>query len=103
MNLGRRLVTIPGYVLAAGLVWTALPLLLLLALLFDVVWGHRLVTSRMVLFLAVYLVCEVAGLAASLALWLAKALWPSFWSCSAGIANGTTVQRRPSSSPSSMR
>jgi hypothetical protein len=73
----RRLVTIPGCLLAAALALPALPLLLALALLTDAVVRKRGVATRLVLFGAVYLACGVAGIVASGVLWLARA-WPGF-------------------------
>lgn len=71
--LTRRLLSIPALVLAAAAVAAGFPLLLPLALVIDAVRGHAL-ASRGVVMAAIYLACEVAGLAASLALWLARPL-----------------------------
>ncbi len=75
--LARRLVTIPGCLIAAAIVLPALPVLLVGALLVDAVVRERLVATRLVLFGAVYLACGVAGIVASGVLWLARA-WPGF-------------------------
>jgi 1-acyl-sn-glycerol-3-phosphate acyltransferase len=65
-----RLVTIPAYLVAAMLVWAALPVLICAALLIDAVSRRPLLITRLTLLLAVYLACEVAGLIAAGGLWL---------------------------------
>jgi 1-acyl-sn-glycerol-3-phosphate acyltransferase len=57
---------------AALLVWALLPLLLVLALARDLRGASRLRSVRAVLLAALYLACEVYGLAGSLLLWLAS-------------------------------
>ncbi len=74
----HRLLTIPGYLVSALLVWISLPLLLALAALADLMLTRRFLAIRLVLILAVYLACEIAGLAVSLALWLARGLGPGY-------------------------
>ncbi len=69
---GRRALTIGGYFAAASLVWLTLPALLLTTGLLDLVWQRRGAATRALLFLAGYLVCEVGGLLASFALWVAR-------------------------------
>jgi len=71
----RRGVTIPACLLLAGATLALLPLLLAASLLADLARGGRLALARLVLFGAVYLLAEVAGLAACLALWLAFGPW----------------------------
>jgi 1-acyl-sn-glycerol-3-phosphate acyltransferase len=56
------------------MVWGALPLWLGLALLVDLAWTRRLFATRLVAFLAIYLACEMAGLAAALGVWLGARL-----------------------------
>lgn len=72
MSAPRRLLTLPGYAIATLLVWAALPLLLIASLAADLVLRRRWLVTRLVLLLLVYLTCELAGLAAALALWLAR-------------------------------
>ena len=74
----HRLLTIPGYLVSALLVWLSLPLLLTLAVLTDLVHRRRLLASRLLLLLAIYLACEITGLAVSLVLWLARGLIPGY-------------------------
>jgi 1-acyl-sn-glycerol-3-phosphate acyltransferase len=62
--------TIPAYLVAALVVWAALPVLIVAALLIDAVTRRPLLVTRLTLVLAVYLACEVAGLAAAGGLWL---------------------------------
>jgi 1-acyl-sn-glycerol-3-phosphate acyltransferase len=56
-------------------VWGALPALLPLALLLDLALRMRFAACRALAFLAGYLACEVLGLLASLALWIAGGTW----------------------------
>lgn len=71
---GRRAITLPLYLgLLAGLVGL-LPLLVPAALLFDLVRRRELATLRCLVFLVLYLTCEVAGILGSAALWLASPL-----------------------------
>ena len=62
----HRLLTIPGYLVSALLVWISLPLLLALAALADLMLTRRFLAIRLVLILAVYLACEIAGAQPSL-------------------------------------
>jgi 1-acyl-sn-glycerol-3-phosphate acyltransferase len=71
---GRRAVTIPACLLLAAASFSLLPLLLAGALAVDLVRGGRLGLARLVSFGAVYLLAEVAGLAACFALWLVYAV-----------------------------
>ena len=70
----RRAATIPGYFAAAGLLIPLLPALAVAAAAVDLWRGGRFARLRSVLFLAWYLACEVAGLLACLALWIAGPL-----------------------------
>ncbi|CAG0953249.1 hypothetical protein MYXO_00327 [Myxococcaceae bacterium] len=67
----RRSITLPLYVFLLGTLLVLLPVLLAAALGVDAVRRRRFATTRCLLFLVGYLACEVAGLVASLALWLA--------------------------------
>jgi 1-acyl-sn-glycerol-3-phosphate acyltransferase len=71
---GRRSVSIPLYATLFLLVIALLPVLAPLALLVDLVRGKRLATTRCLAFFAVYLACEMAGILAATALWLASPL-----------------------------
>lgn len=71
----RRALTLPAVHLGAALAWGLLPLWLALALALDLLRGRpRLPLSRAVLFGAVYLFAEVAGVQAALWTWLASGL-----------------------------
>jgi 1-acyl-sn-glycerol-3-phosphate acyltransferase len=65
----RRALTIPLFVVLTIVIVGGLPLWLAAALVVDVVRRAPWVATRCVLFFAVYLLCEVVGIAASLALW----------------------------------
>jgi len=65
----RRFITIPGYVIAWFLWLGAAPLWLPLTLVVDAVRRSQGVALRSAALVAVYLTCEVMGLAASAALW----------------------------------
>ena len=68
----RRLVTVPGVVLALALATATLPALLTLAFLVDLVLRRGSFTSvRLVLFLEAFLAIEVLGIAALAGVWLA--------------------------------
>jgi 1-acyl-sn-glycerol-3-phosphate acyltransferase len=87
----RRLLTIPAIVLALGLVTGTLPALVLFALIFDLVRpvGRRtFVSIRLVVFLEVFLLAEVLGLAVLGFVWLATLGSPA-----RREANTWTVQR----------
>ena len=71
----RRCLTIPLYLTLGGTTLVLLPLLVLVAAVIDGVWGQRLGTVRCVLALALYIVCEAAGLIASFVLWLVSGVW----------------------------
>jgi len=59
----RRLVSIPLYLLLCAACLAALPALLTLALLADLVWRGRWVFTRCLLFFQWYLLCEAVGIA----------------------------------------
>jgi 1-acyl-sn-glycerol-3-phosphate acyltransferase len=67
--LGRRLLTIPGYVIAWSLCLVSAPLWLPLAAIVDAVRGKRGVALRSFVFLTYYLSCEILGIAVSAVLW----------------------------------
>lgn len=70
-NMGRRLVTIPGYFTLFLLAVVTSPVTLTLAACVDLVrrtpWG----AVRSIVFFTWYLLCEVTGIAASCAVWIA--------------------------------
>ncbi|MEW6209875.1 MAG: 1-acyl-sn-glycerol-3-phosphate acyltransferase [Acidobacteriota bacterium] len=67
---GRRMVTVPLYLVLCALMICALPILLLIAALFDLARDRRWPLVRAVSFLAFYLCCEAAGIIASFFIWL---------------------------------
>lgn len=67
--LRRRLLSVPGYLLAALLWLGTSPLWLPLAFLVDVASPGRRVLLRSAVVVTVYLGCEVAGMAAAAGLW----------------------------------
>lgn len=71
----RRAFTFPLLVVLGAATLALLPLLLGGALLVDLARGGRLARVRLVAFAPVYLLAELAGLAASLAVWLAFGPW----------------------------
>jgi 1-acyl-sn-glycerol-3-phosphate acyltransferase len=75
-RLLRRAVTLPLYAVLFAGVLAGLPLLAIVAAALDLVRGVPWVALRCVLFFAWYLACEVAGVLAACALWLASGtLW----------------------------
>lgn len=73
----RRAVTLPTYLALGTLSFALLPVTVLLALAIDAVRRTgQLVTVRCALGLTLYFVCEAVGIAASLGVWIANALWP---------------------------
>ena len=74
---GRRVITVPLYLLLGTFTVAILPATIALALASDAVrrTGH-LVTLRCTLGLTLYFACEAAGIVASFVLWVANALWP---------------------------
>jgi len=75
-TLGRRLVTIPSYVLLFLFALAALPVLLPLALFVDLARGSPSAIARSLLFFTWYLGCELAGIGASFAFWCARLFRP---------------------------
>jgi 1-acyl-sn-glycerol-3-phosphate acyltransferase len=71
----RRAWTFPLYGVLAAVTVGLYPLLLAAALAVDLVRRDRLALARLATFAAVYLLAELAGLAASFALWLAGGTW----------------------------
>jgi 1-acyl-sn-glycerol-3-phosphate acyltransferase len=69
----RRLVTIPGYVGAWLALVALLPVLVPLLALLDLLLRRRGVALRSTALAFCYLTCEIAGVAASVALWLWRA------------------------------
>jgi 1-acyl-sn-glycerol-3-phosphate acyltransferase len=67
---GRRALTIPLYCSLWALTAIALPLLLALTLSFDAIARRRWETTRCLLFVVLYLTCEVAGIVACFGTWL---------------------------------
>jgi hypothetical protein len=72
--LRRRLITIPGYLIACSLWLGAAPVWLPIAGLVDLLRGSGGVALRSAGVLTVYLSCEVLGMAASGLLWLWKSI-----------------------------
>jgi hypothetical protein len=70
----RRFVTVPLFMGLCPILLVLLPMLLPLAALLDAIWRNHFATVRCLLFFAFYLCCEVAGILASFALWLADRL-----------------------------
>jgi 1-acyl-sn-glycerol-3-phosphate acyltransferase len=77
--LFRRLITIPLYLGFFVVALVALPLLLPLAALVDVVRGTPLAIARALLFFTWYLGCEAIGIVATFALWLARSVTRVSW------------------------
>ena len=73
--LRRRLITVPGYLIAWSLWLGAAPLWLPLAIVVDLVRHNRGVALRSASFVSVYLTCEILGMAATGALWAWKAIF----------------------------
>jgi len=70
----RRAVTLPAYLLLAILIVAALPVLLPMAVVFDLVRRSNFATARAGAMLIAYLLCEAAGIIAAGALQLVAAL-----------------------------
>ncbi len=71
----RRAVTLPAFTLGGLLYLALLPLVLGLAALRDLRFGRRRPTLRLALFGAFYVLCEGAGLLASIGIWLGSGTW----------------------------
>jgi 1-acyl-sn-glycerol-3-phosphate acyltransferase len=74
--VGRRLLTIPGYVIAWSLCVVTAPVWLPLAALVDALRRNRGVALRSAVFLTYYLSCEVLGIAISAGLWAWSRIFP---------------------------
>lgn len=72
LKFTRRSITLPAYLLSWAICFVTLPLWLPLSALVDAVRGRRTVALRSATFLAVYLSCEMLGIAVSAALWVWK-------------------------------
>ncbi|MGH9841646.1 MAG: hypothetical protein ACREEM_23080 [Blastocatellia bacterium] len=66
----RRAVTIPAYVIAWLLAVVASPITIPLAAVVDLARRNRFATMRAIAMAAVFLTCEMIGIALSLAIWL---------------------------------
>ena len=69
----RRLMTFPAYVLMTAFVSAVLPLLALIAVGVDLVCRNRFIFTRTLVFLTVYLWCEILGLLVGFFLWILRA------------------------------
>lgn len=72
--LRRRLITIPGYLIAWFLWLGAAPLWLPLAVIVDAIRGSGGVALRSAAAIAVYLSCEIIGMAVSAGLWAGRSI-----------------------------
>lgn len=72
---GRRAVTIPGYLIAALMLLSFTPLLMPVAVVFDVVRRDRFASVRSLLMVDVYLLAEALGVLASLGIWATSSGW----------------------------
>jgi 1-acyl-sn-glycerol-3-phosphate acyltransferase len=72
LKFARRSITLPGYLLAWAICFATLPLWCPLLAIVDAARGSRGVALRCATLLAVYLSCEVLGIAASAGLWIWK-------------------------------
>jgi 1-acyl-sn-glycerol-3-phosphate acyltransferase len=68
-------VTLPALVLIAGVWIAALPVTLLVAAAVDLVRGGPWPLVRCVLYLALYLCCELLGVLGAFVVWLASGVW----------------------------
>ncbi len=74
--LGRRLLTIPGYLIAWFVCVVTSPVWLILAGIIDAVRRNRGVALRSGVFLTYFLSCEVVGIAISAGLWAWTKIFP---------------------------
>jgi 1-acyl-sn-glycerol-3-phosphate acyltransferase len=74
--VGRRLLTVPGYVIAWFLCVVTAPVWLPLAAIVDALRRNQGATFRSTVFLTYYLSCEVLGIAISAGLWAWKRVFP---------------------------
>ncbi len=72
----RRLLTVPGYLIAWVFWLGALPVWLPLAIIVDVVRRNRGVALRSATFVGVYLSCEIVGIVACAGLWAGGIVLP---------------------------
>ena len=82
----RRAATLPSLALMTSLWLLILPLTLVVAVATDLVRGGPWPLLRCVVYLTLYLVCEVMGVLAAFGLWLASGVW-------AGASRATFLQR----------
>jgi 1-acyl-sn-glycerol-3-phosphate acyltransferase len=82
----RRAATIPSLALLTSLWLLILPLTLITAVVADLVRGGRWPLLRCVVYLTLYLVCEVVGVLAAFGLWLLSGVW-------AGASRAVFLQR----------
>lgn len=71
----RRAITLPLLFVAAGLWLVLLPVVVVVAAVLDRVHGAPWPRVRCAAYLAIYLVCEIAGVVAAAALWVASGPW----------------------------
>ena len=71
----RRAATLPSLALLTSLWLLILPLTLAAAVVTDLVRGGPWPLLRCVVYLTLYLVCEVMGVLAAFGLWLASGVW----------------------------
>ena len=69
-TLGRRVITIPAFLLAAALTWLATPFVLLIGVPIDLVLRRRMATARAWLMVVTFFTCEAAGIIATGWIWL---------------------------------
>jgi 1-acyl-sn-glycerol-3-phosphate acyltransferase len=74
--VGRRLLTVPSYLVAWALCVVTTPLWLPLAAIVDAVRRNRGVALRCAVFLTYYLSCEILGTAVSAGLWAWASVFP---------------------------
>jgi 1-acyl-sn-glycerol-3-phosphate acyltransferase len=82
----RRAVTLPSLALATSIWLLLLPLTLVAAAAADLVRGGPWPLLRCVVYLTIYLVCEVVGVVAAFGVWLASGVW-------AGASRARFLQR----------
>ena len=71
---GRRIITVSLYIVSCLAIVGSLPALIVIAAVTDVARRSRWIGVRFITLLAFYFCCEVAGIAMSFLLWLAKVL-----------------------------
>jgi 1-acyl-sn-glycerol-3-phosphate acyltransferase len=71
---GRRAITVSLYIVSCLAIVGCLPALIVIAAVTDIVRASRWAGVRFIAMLAFYFCCEVAGIAMSFLLWLAKVL-----------------------------